>query len=182
MAKYDLAFKLAVVQAYLAGEGGYSTIAKKYGIPSNSTVEKWVNVYKHLGESGLKRRVTNKIYSVQFKLNALDYKLRTGESYQEVALKFNITEPSILASWMYTWQNEGIGGLSKVKGRPTMSKKKPMTSKKELTKEQELEREVELLRAENAYLKKLRALGVDIPSRLRKQNHESSTNSEKNSD
>lgn len=34
MAKYDLAFKLAVVKAYLAGEGGYKTIANKFGIPS----------------------------------------------------------------------------------------------------------------------------------------------------
>src|SRR5699024_1755774 len=40
---------------------------------------------------------------------------------------------------------------------------------KKLTKEQKLEREVELLRAENAYLKKLRASGINIPSRLRKQ-------------
>ncbi len=63
-----------MVQAYLAGEGGYPTIAKKYSIPSDSTVVKWVKVYKHLGESGLKRRGTNKTYSVQFKLNALDYK------------------------------------------------------------------------------------------------------------
>jgi len=60
-----------------------------------------------------------------------------------------------------------------------MSKKKSNKPKKKLTRERELEEEIELLRAENAYLKKLRALGIDIPSRLRKQNHESSRNSEK---
>ena len=46
-----------------------------------------------------------------------------------------------------------------------------MTNKfknKELTKEQQLEKEIELLKAENAYLKKLRASGIDIPSRLLK--------------
>ncbi|MDR4890051.1 hypothetical protein RGU12_21375 [Fredinandcohnia sp. QZ13] len=54
-------------------------------------------------------------------------------------------------------------------------------NEKKLTKEQQLLKEIELLSAENAYLKKLRASGVNIPSRLLKQNTGSSTNSEKNS-
>nr|WP_084179150.1 IS3 family transposase [Virgibacillus alimentarius] len=37
MAKYDLAFKLAVVKAYLAGEGGYKLLANKFGIPAKRT-------------------------------------------------------------------------------------------------------------------------------------------------
>jgi len=57
-----------------------------------------------------------------------------------------------------------------------------INQRKKFTHERELERENELLRAELAYLKKLRALGIDIPSRLRKQNYESSRTSEKNSD
>nr|WP_259544800.1 hypothetical protein [Heyndrickxia oleronia] len=61
------------------------------------------------------------------------------------------------------------------------NKQKKKNSEKKLTKEQQLEKEIELLRAENAYLKKLRASGINIPSRLLKQNRESSMNSEKNS-
>ena len=61
------------------------------------------------------------------------------------------------------------------------NKPKKKTTEKQLTKEQQLEKEVELLRAENAYLKKLRASGVNIPNRMLKQNPESSTNSERNS-
>ena len=39
--------------------------------------------------------------------------------------------------------------------------------KKKLTREQELEHENELLRAELAFIKKLRALGMDVPERLK---------------
>ncbi|MGX7203923.1 hypothetical protein [Enterococcus pingfangensis] len=61
-------------------------------------------------------------------------------------------------------------------------KKKKQAPKKSLTREQELERENELLRVELAFVKKLRALGMPIPDRLKNETHESSMNSEKNSD
>ena len=169
MAKYNFEFKLAVVNAYLAGEGGYKSLAEQFSIANKSTVTKWVKIYEAMGEAGLKRRKTDKSYSVQLKSDVLQYKLRTEESYQSVALKFGIHEPSIIANWMRIWREKGIDGLSKPKGRPSMNKKKKQKKDdKMLTKEQQLEREIELLRAENAYLKKLRASGINIPSRLRK--------------
>lgn len=152
MAKYNFEFKLEVVTAYLAGKGVYKSLANQFSISDKSTVRKWVKVYEAMGESGLKRRKSHKTYSVQFKLDVLQYKLRTEESHQDVALN-----------------KEGIDGLSKPKGRPPMSKKKRQKKNDNtLTREQQLEREIELLRAENAYLKKLRASGINIPSRLRK--------------
>jgi len=51
MVKYDLAFKLRTVEAYLAGEGGYLMIAKKYGTRSKSDIQKWVRLYLKLGFS-----------------------------------------------------------------------------------------------------------------------------------
>jgi len=87
--------------------------------------------------------------------------------------------PDLIIAWMKTWKTKGVEGLSRPKGRPSMSKKKHNKPKKKLTREQELEEEIDLLHAENAYLKKLRALGIDIPSRLRKQNHASSRNSKR---
>lgn len=98
-----------------------------------------------MGESGLKRRKSHKTYSVQFKLDVLQYKLRTEESYQDVALKFNMHEPAIVANRMRIWNKEGIDGLSKPKGRPPMSKKKKQKKNDNtLTRVQQLEREIEL--------------------------------------
>ena len=182
MVKYDPTFKLAVVKAYLSGEGGYVTLAKRFNIRSGKSVSQWVKIYQAFGEKALEWKSKNKTYSVQFKLDVLNYKIRTGKSYQDVAIAFGMTERSLIVNWMRAWKQKGVDGLSKPKGCPSMSKKKSNKPKKKLTREQELEKENELLRVENAYLKKLRALGVDIPSRLRKQNQESSRNSEKSSD
>lgn len=180
--KYDEGFKQQVVDAYLSGEGGYSSIAKRFGVHSKTNVRKWVISFKQFGKDGLLRKKHQTTYPVQFKLDVLNYKWRTGESFESVALKFGIHEPPMIVNWMRSWKNEGIEGLSKLRRYPSMSNKsKKNKSEKKLTKEQQLEKEIELLRAENAYLKKLRASGINIPSRLLKQNPESSMNSEKNS-
>lgn len=43
MVKYSYVFKKKVVQAYLNGEGGQKFLAKKYGIPADSNVKKWID-------------------------------------------------------------------------------------------------------------------------------------------
>lgn len=65
MAKYDFAFKLAIVKAYENGEGGYRFLAKKFNIPSFRTVEKWVKTYQTFGKEALERKRKNKTYTVQ---------------------------------------------------------------------------------------------------------------------
>lgn len=68
----------------------------------------------------------------------------------------------------------------KKEGRPSMKKKK--INKLNNNYVINLEYENELLRAELAYIKKLKASGISIPSRLLKSNQELLKNSEKNSD
>ena len=78
MAKYDAEFKFQVVQAYLSGEGGYGGLAKRFGIPDKSMVRKWVCQHKELGYEGLKRRKKKQEYSMNFKLDALNYYYQSG--------------------------------------------------------------------------------------------------------
>lgn len=56
MAKYNLTFKLKVVTAYLNSEGGYRSLAKKYGAKDASQVLLWINVFKEFGKDGLCRK------------------------------------------------------------------------------------------------------------------------------
>ena len=56
MIKYDYDFKLKVVTAYLNGEGGYKSIARQYGIPNTSQIQRWVSVYKSLGKDALRSK------------------------------------------------------------------------------------------------------------------------------
>ncbi|MGD6802595.1 helix-turn-helix domain-containing protein [Rossellomorea aquimaris] len=162
MAKYNEEFKIKIVTEYLYGNLGFGSLAKKYNIGSHKQIIEWVNTYKSQGMEGLKRRKTKKEYSVQFKLDTIQFMLKTGASYLETAVQFNLNNPSLIKRWMKTFREQGVEGLElkKLKGRSSMSKKPIDQKKKEekrLTREEELERENELLRLENAYLKKLRA-------------------------
>ncbi|WP_163539546.1 helix-turn-helix domain-containing protein [Gracilibacillus sp. YIM 98692] len=55
MAKYNQAFKLGVVKAYLNGEGSYPSLAKDSGITDEKSIRNWVRIYEAVGEKGLKR-------------------------------------------------------------------------------------------------------------------------------
>ena len=161
MAKYSEEFKIKLVTEYLHGNMGYKSLAKKYNMPSHTPLRNWVSAYKTQGIEGLKQRKRKEAYSVQFKLNTIQFKLETGASYQETADQFKLNNPSLINRWMKEFNEQGVEGLKpKPKGRPSMSKKTNKQTKKDeekLTREEELERENELLRLENAYLKKLRA-------------------------
>ena len=161
MAKYSEEFKIKLVNEYLYGNLGYNSLSKKYNMPSSTPLKNWVNAYKAQGKKGLKRRKKNEKYSVQFKLVTVQFMLKTGASYVETAVQFDLNNPSLIARWLKAFREQGIEGLKpRSKGRPSMSKKPNKSQEKEETKlsrEEELERENELLRLENAYLKKLRA-------------------------
>ncbi|MFC4662909.1 MULTISPECIES: helix-turn-helix domain-containing protein [Oceanobacillus] len=183
MAKYNEEFKIKLVTEYLYGNLGYISLAKKYNMSSPSPIKNWVSSYKSQGMGGLKRRKTKEEYSVQFKLDAVQFMLETGASYQETAVRFHLNNHSLIVRWMKALREQGIEGLKpRPKGRPSMSKKPNKQKKKEekkLTREEELERENELLRLENAYLKKLRAFREDPNAFYEKHKQRWHSNSKK---
>ena len=175
MAKYDVGFKYEVVQAYLSGEGGIPFLAKKFGVKSRGNIRKWVKQFEAYGYEGLKKKKNKKIYSMNFKLAVLNYYYQSGLGMLDVAIKFNLPSDGIISRWKKEFDTFGSDGLKpKQKGRPSMSKKKPSKKKqaRPLTREKQLEHENELLRAELAFIKKLRALGMDIPERLKNEKPE----------
>ena len=165
MAKYDFSFKMNVVKSYLSGDGGFSLLSKKYGIPNKEQIRQWVNAYNILGEEGLKRKNKNSCYTVQFKLDVINYMLITKSSAQEVANHFKMNNSSLIAAWKQKFLNGGVDALAKKKGKPPMNKN--TRKEKNLTREEELEYENKLLKAELAFLKKLRASRMNVPERLK---------------
>lgn len=191
MSKYSYEFKHEIVRAYLKGEGGSSYLAKKYGIPAESTVRTWINAYKNFGEEGLYRSRKKINYTSEFKLNAVELYLTTEMSYQELAGQLNMNNPSVLTNWVIKFREEGIDGLStKPRGRPSkMSKKKEQPKKPKVSKDLSLPTDREKAQAkrireleiENAFLKELRRLR-NVESQKRANNsHGSSTSSEEDS-
>ena len=160
MVKYSEGFKMKLVTEYLDGNHGYNLLAKKYNMPSPTPLKDWVRAYKSQGMKGLERRKVKEVYSVQFKLDTIQFMLETGASYQETAEQFRLNNPSLIHRWKKEFNELGIEGLKpKPKGRPSMSKKpnKQKNMEEKNSTREELERENELLRLENAYLKKLKA-------------------------
>jgi transposase len=183
MAKYSEKFKLKIVKEYLEGTMGYQLLAKEYNISDKAMIHKWVNSYKSFGQEGLRNKRSKTVYSVQFKLNVLNFMKQTGASYQDTAIEFKMNNPSLIANWNRTFLVEGIEGLkAKPKGRAPMSgkrKSKPVKQGMAISREEQLERENELLRLEIAYLKKLKAFQENPDAYLEKHKQQWHTNSKK---
>ncbi|EPR11750.1 transposase IS3 [Ruminiclostridium papyrosolvens C7] len=191
MAKYSFEFKKQVVQAYLAGEGGYEYLAKKYDIPSFNNIKKWIHNYEVMGDKGLMRSRKNGIYPFEKKLAIVELYLTSEISYQDLALHEGIHNPTQLCKWVNDFLIAGPDALrAKKRGR-----KKSLDIKNQKAETQptevvpvdtsaehvkQLEDQLLKLKIENAYLKELRRLRLEEEALLKKQ-RELSTASEENS-
>ena len=190
MAKYSYEFKKKVVFAYLKGEGSYRYLAKTYGIPAVAIIERWVQNYQAFGDDGLVRSRQQQIYSFEKKLSVIELYLTSEISYQDLALKEGISNPSIISNWVNRFRAAGPDALrpqkkgqnkevDNSKGRASIpSIETSVDTSAERVKE--LEDELLKLRIENAFLKELRRLRLEDEAKMRER-RESSTASEDSS-
>ncbi|PGA73583.1 IS3 family transposase [Bacillus toyonensis] len=156
MTKFTAEEKLAAVQSYLEGVGGYDAVGASMGAAA-STIRTWVIQYKHNGVEAFIKSYAS--YSAQFKLDVLNYMNEQGTSSDEAAAIFNISSSGLIRKWRKQFTSQGTDALlSKKEGRLNMMKKtkKSTTPMKESI--EELQIEVERLRMENAYFKKVECL------------------------
>lgn len=98
---------------------------------------------------------TKRAYSFEFKL-ALVERFAAGETAHDLASEAGLSSPKLLETWARAYRREGSDALRpKTKGRPRKADGPPPVEPSELER---LRRENERLRAEVAYLGKLRAL------------------------
>lgn len=185
MAKYSLTFKLKVVTAYLNSEGGYSSLAKKYGVKDASQVRRWVSAFKEFGKDGLCRKQNNTRYTSEFKLAVVKSYLTSELSYRQIAFQYGLNPAPLIARWKSEFMKYGTNAfVERPKGRiPTMrrtdekakittyTKSRSQKQKKELTPEQarilELEKQLRYAQIENAYLKELRRLRLEDARKMK---------------
>ncbi|WP_208008592.1 helix-turn-helix domain-containing protein [Agromyces protaetiae] len=107
------------------------------------------------GRGALVSRTGRPSYSFEFKL-ALVKRFLAGEEAVALAEEAGLSSPVLLKTWARKYRNEGEEALRpKPKGRPPGSTSSKLVEESELER---LRRENEYLRAQNAYLGKLRAL------------------------
>lgn len=174
MAKYSQEFKLNLVQEYNNGECSGTSLSKKTGITS-SLIYKWIKLFNEKGVDSLKRARGNNKYSQDFKIKIVKEYLSSNISYNDLAIKYDINNSSIITRWKLDYEKYGIMGLQeKKKGRPpimpnNISKKDKRTNIEKLDDKlriKDLEMKLEINRAQNALLKKYLALGIPIPESM----------------
>lgn len=95
----------------------------------------------------MKDKRKNKVYSVEFKLKAVQMYKKKEKTQQEIIDELGLSSRSYLQRWAKTYDKHGIEGLKRGSGRVKGSK----NNKKSNSEKQKM---IEL-EAENALLKKL---------------------------
>lgn len=126
----------------MKGDLGYTSLAKKYGIPDKKQIYTWVRQYKQEGKSEVEPKEKQE-YTGEFKLNVLNDMKTTGAPYSMTANHFGISDTGTIANWKSTLIKDGVEALFRPKGRPQkeMTKLKSSKPTKTLTREQQLEEE-----------------------------------------
>lgn len=139
-------------------DSGYGKIALANALAiSVSIAEHWIHSYKAVGkEIFLSMGSKHRTYDRETKLAAILDFLEGGLTKQEAMAKHAIASLTAFERWIKAYREGGPEALEpKPKGRPRKAGGSPPEPR---TREQELEAENRRLRAEVAYLKKLKAL------------------------
>jgi len=162
MAKYKEEFKRKLVKRYLEGNCGLKTLADEFGV-SRYSIRQWVGHYNEHGDAGLQKKHSR--YDAQFKLSVLRRMRQEDLSFSQTAVLFALRGGAgVVSTWDRLYHSGELEALEpKPKGRPKMTIPQPPAKPTKSASDDnrtvdELRKENEYLRAEVAYLKKLKAL------------------------
>lgn len=155
-------------------EGKSIKYLRKYLHVSPETVHRIRNLYLSGGELALLEPQHKSQLSPENKEEIIKDIQINGLSLLGGTRKYGIANTT-LRRWMRLYKAEGIAGLERKRHRPVMKKKRQRTEA-ELDELEILRRRNEYLEAENALLKKVKALVEARDARLRETGQKPSTN------
>jgi transposase len=136
------------------GDGAVATDLGVSRWPVRSLYRRW-GVH---GRGALVGKPTKSTYPFEFKVDVVRRVLDQGATAEQLAQELELSSGQLVRSWVRAYRRLGEDGLKpKPKGRPSGGGSPP-TPNDVISDLQRLEQENLRLRAENAYLKKLRAL------------------------
>ena len=174
--EHSLEEKLKAIKMYNRGVPP-TRIAKILGF-SRNVIAVWCELFKNEGIVGLQRLPYNCRYNFEEKCQIVCEIEKNHVPLHVVSAKYHVSR-STLHCWVSVVRRKGYDALKEVKygrkyGKNHGIKHTPMgrpKKKEPMTEMEKLQRENELLRAENAYLKKLRALMTEKASLSPKSKH-----------
>ena len=158
MSKISYEDKINIYQEKKQGVS-FSTIKSKYnyGIHNIQYLERLIDKHGY----DILRTTKNKIYSKDFKQEAIDRVLINNETVMSVAIDIGLPSDGLLQNWIKKYKEMGYNIVERKRGRsPTMQKKdlKPKTKETIEEENERLKKENLYLKAELEYSKKLRAV------------------------
>jgi transposase-like protein len=145
----------AAVALFAAGHGRKAT-ATALGVRPSAVQGLWQR-WRIWGEDVLVAKSTKRQYGFELKY-AIVQRFLAGEPKSVLAQEYALSSPELIKRWVRSYRAEGADGLRpKPVGRPTRVPDPPGGEESELDR---LRRENERLRAEVAYLGKLKALSA----------------------
>jgi transposase len=168
MTKYSEQFKLAAIQRYLAGPGGFTAVAKEIGV-GVALIKRWVKFYRARGLDGIKAKPYVR-HSAEFKLKVLQHMWDNHLSCAQTAAAFDVRGQCHISTWQRSYRAGGIDALMSASEKMTHKSSDPTDqlpaapaapsvepAHDNRTREQLLAR-IDDLEMEIAYRKKLSAL------------------------
>ena len=101
--KYSKEIKVQACTDYLTGKKSTAQISIELNV-NDKTVRRWVQFYELYGPQTFDHKKHNRSYSKEFKLQVVQEYLQGRESYQSLAIKYNI-DNSVAASWVKKYNN-----------------------------------------------------------------------------
>jgi transposase-like protein len=134
---------------------GRNATATRLGVSANA-VRRLHERWKLTGAGALVSKPAKRSFTFEFKLDVVRAFLDGQSSAAELAREHELSSPKLVENWVRAYRRQGEDALRpKPKGRPP---KDPEELARPLSELEQLRRDNQRLAAENAYLKKLRAL------------------------
>lgn len=168
--KYSKEEKLKIVLDVLRGRG-LKPLCRELHL-NRHVVRYWVNLYRLYGEDGLQESYKSKSFSDEEKEKIVLEYLREDVTLLELSLRYGCRRDRI-SSWIKKYHSGGFVKTFKLLPQPPMARPKKKEPQTELERLQE---ENLRLRAENALLKKVKALVEQHRLQSQRGGHKPSTN------
>ncbi|MBO4842872.1 MAG: helix-turn-helix domain-containing protein [Bacteroidales bacterium] len=168
--KFQYPEKMAAIELLKEGKSR-NEVSRITGITFYSLSLIW-HQYQEGGHIALMDRPVHHGYDEETKVNVIRDYLENGLSLMAVTLKYNIPNQTVLR-WKHAYERDGLNGLKD--SRKRLKKKKERTQA-ELDELEVLRKRNEYLEAENALLKKVKALVEEREARLREIGRKPSKN------
>jgi transposase-like protein len=157
--RYSKELKLSAIRDYLSGNYSLREVARKYEIPSDTTLRKWIKKYNSHREikdtaKGMSLSMTKgRSTTWEDRIQVVLFCIKNGKDYQKAAETYEVSYQQVY-QWVKKYENGGDEALKDKRGKNKVEAELSPDEKIKLEMKR-LERENERLRAENAFLKKL---------------------------